>query len=434
MNRPADRTTLAVVAGWRTPLCRAGTDLESASAGDLAAHVLRETLDRTGWDAARVDEVVLGCAGPEPREANVARVAALRAGIPHHVPAVTVMRNCASGMESLREAQLRLLAGRGEVFLVGGTESMSNFPLLMGPQLVRMLTGLQKARSLPQRLRNLLGFRPSMLAPRISILEGLTDGYTGQLMGETAETLARTFGIDRAQQDAWALRSHQRAAAAAQSGRLAAEIAPLVTPRNHAAMVSADNGIRTEQTLEALQRLRPVFDRRDGDVTVGNACQVTDGAVALLVMSLERARAEGLRPMAVVRSTAVAGLDPRTMGLGPVHALLPALREAGCTIADLETVEVNEAFAAQVLACVHAAGSPAWCREHLGLPGALGEIDLERLNPNGGAIALGHPIAASGARLVLTLAHELRSGNKQLGAAALCVGGGQGEAVVLEAA
>ena len=434
MNRPADRTTLAVVAGWRTPLCRAGTDLESASAGDLAAHVLRETLDRTGWDAARVDEVVLGCAGPEPREANVARVAALRAGIPHHVPAVTVMRNCASGMESLREAQLRLLAGRGEVFLVGGTESMSNFPLLMGPQLVRMLTGLQKARSLPQRLRNLLGFRPSMLAPRISILEGLTDGYTGQLMGETAETLARTFGIDRAQQDAWALRSHQRAAAAAQSGRLAAEIAPLVTPRNHAAMVSADNGIRTEQTLEALQRLRPVFDRRDGDVTVGNACQVTDGAVALLVMSLERARAEGLRPMAVVRSTAVAGLDPRTMGLGPVHALLPALREAGCTIADLETVEVNEAFAAQVLACVQAAGSPAWCREHLGLPGALGEIDLERLNPNGGAIALGHPIAASGARLVLTLAHELRSGNKQLGAAALCVGGGQGEAVVLEAA
>jgi len=396
--------------------------------------VLRETLDRTGWAAARVDEVVLGCAGPEPREANVARVAALRAGIPHHVPAVTVMRNCASGMESLREAQLRLLAGRGEVFLVGGTESMSNFPLLMGPQLVRMLTGLQKARSLPQRLRNLLGFRPSMLAPRISILEGLTDGYTGQLMGETAETLARTFGIDRAQQDAWALRSHQRAAAAAQSGRLAAEIAPLVTPRNHAAMVSADNGIRTEQTLEALQRLRPVFDRRDGDVTVGNACQVTDGAVALLVMSLERARAEGLRPMAVVRSTAVAGLDPRTMGLGPVHALLPALREAGCTIADLETVEVNEAFAAQVLACVQAAGSPAWCREHLGLPGALGEIDLERLNPNGGAIALGHPIAASGARLVLTLAHELRSGNKQLGAAALCVGGGQGEAVVLEAA
>ena len=434
MNRPADRTTLAVVAGWRTPLCRAGTDLESASAGDLAAHVLRETLDRTGWDAARVDEVVLGCAGPEPREANVARVAALRAGIPHHVPAVTVMRNCASGMESLREAQLRLLAGRGEVFLVGGTESMSNFPLLMGPQLVRMLTGLQKARSLPQRLRNLLGFRPSMLAPRISILEGLTDGYTGQLMGETAETLARTFGIDRAQQDAWALRSHQRAAAAAQSGRLAAEIAPLVTPRNHAAMVSADNGIRTEQTLEALQRLRPVFDRRDGDVTVGNACQVTDGAVALLVMSLERARAEGLRPMAVVRSTGVAGLDPRTMGLGPVHALLPALREAGCTIADLETVEVNEAFAAQVLACVQAAGSPAWCREHLDLPGALGEIDLERLNPNGGAIALGHPIAASGARLVLTLAHELRSGNKQLGAAALCVGGGQGEAVVLEAA
>lgn len=434
MNRPADRTTLAVVAGWRTPLCRAGTDLESASAGDLAAHVLRETLDRTGWAAARVDEVVLGCAGPEPREANVARVAALRAGIPHHVPAVTVMRNCASGMESLREAQLRLLAGRGEVFLVGGTESMSNFPLLMGPQLVRMLTGLQKARSLPQRLRKLIGFRPSMLAPRISILEGLTDGYTGQLMGETAETLARSFGIDRAQQDAWALRSHQRAAAAAQSGRLAAEIAPLVAPRTHAAMVSTDNGIRTEQTLEALQRLRPVFDRRDGDVTVGNACQVTDGAVALLVMSLERARAEGLRPMAVVRSTAVAGLDPRTMGLGPVHALLPALREAGCTLADLDAVEVNEAFAAQVLACVQAAGSAAWCREHLGLPGALGEIDLERLNPNGGAIALGHPIAASGARLVLTLAHELRSGNKQLGAAALCVGGGQGEAVVLEAA
>ena len=434
MSKAADRTTLAVVAGWRTPLCRAGTDLESASAGDLATHVLRETLDRTGWDPARVDEVILGCAGPDPREANVARVAALRAGVPSGVPALTVMRNCASGMESLREAQLRLLSGRGEVFLVGGTESMSNFPLLMGPRLVRYLTGLQKARSVPQRLRRLLDFRPSMLAPRVSVLEGLTDGFTGQLMGETAETLARTFGIDRAMQDAWALRSHQRAAAAAQSGRLAAEIAPFVAGGRHPAMVAEDNGIRTAQTLEALEKLKPVFDRANGDVTVGNACQVTDGAAAMLVMSLERARAEGLRPLAVVRSCAVAGLDPRTMGLGPVHALLPALREAGCSLADLDVLEINEAFAAQVLACLEAAGSAAWCREHLGTPGALGAIDTDRLNVNGGAIALGHPIAASGARLVLTLAHELRAGNRQLGAAALCIGGGQGEAVVLEAA
>ncbi|MGE3175137.1 MAG: acetyl-CoA C-acyltransferase [Planctomycetota bacterium] len=424
---------LAILAGWRTPFCKAGGALSGARAADLATHVFREVLDRTGVAAGDIDEVILGCAGPDAAEANVARVAALRAGVPEHVPAVTVMRNCASGMEALLAAQQRLRAGDGDLFLVGGAESMSNFPLLMGPKLVKFFTGLQKARSAVQRLAALSRFRPSALKPRVAVVEGLTDPITGLMMGNTAENVARMFGIDRREMDRFALDSHQRAAAALQSGRLAAEIAPLAAPPKFGAMLSQDDGVRTEQTLEALQKLRPVFDRNAGDVTVGNACQITDGAVALLCTSESRARAMGLKPLAVVRGHARAGLDPAVMGLGPVHATPKALDEAGIGFSDLEVVEINEAFAAQVLGCQRAFASDDYCRKHLGLPEALGELDPAIVNQNGGAIALGHPIAASGARLALTVAHELRRQNKRWGLATLCVGGGQGQAMILEA-
>jgi acetyl-CoA acetyltransferase family protein len=425
--------TLALVAGWRTPFSKAGTAMQGASAADLATHVFREVLDRTGFDPAKIDEVILGCAGQEAREANVARVAALRAGVPRNVPAVTVMRNCASGMEALFAAQERLRAGDGSVFLVGGAESMSNFPLLMGPQLVQFFTGLQKAKSAWQRLRALLRFRFKSLRPRIALVEGLTDPTTGLMMGNTAENVARLFGITREDMDGFALASHQRAAHAQQNGNLEAEIAPYAAPPRFPTLLAQDNGVRTEQTLEALAGLQPVFDRKNGDVTVGNACQVTDGAVALLCMSEDRAKAEGLRPLAVVRGHARAALDPALMGLGPVHAAPKALAAAGIGFRDLELFEINEAFAAQVLGCQKAAASDTYCQRELGLPGALGEIPSERLNVNGGAIALGHPIAASGARLALTLAHEMRRQGRRYGLAALCVGGGQGQAMVLEA-
>ena len=432
MNVRDDSQQLVLVTGFRTPFCKAGGALQGAAAADLATHVFRELLDRTAISPAAIDEVILGCAGPDSREANVARIAALRAGVPAHVPAITVMRNCASGMEALLQAETKLRAGQGEVFLVGGAESMSNFPLLMGPALVRFFTRLGKARSVPQRLRALLSFRFAALKPRVAILEGLTDPTIGLSMGDTAEKVARQFGIGRAAMDAWALQSHRRATAA-QKERLAAEIVPFV-PKPYKQPVLADDGVRTDQSFDALTRLKPVFDRREGDVTVGNACQITDGAVALLCMSLRKCKQLGLQPLAFVRGTATAGLSPATMGLGPVHATPKALAAAGLRLADLDLVEINEAFAAQVLGCLQAFTDDGYCQRELGLPGALGELDPMRVNVNGGAIALGHPIAASGARLVLTLAHELRRQGKRHGLATLCIGGGQGQAIVLEAA
>ncbi|HEX5050259.1 MAG TPA: acetyl-CoA C-acyltransferase [Planctomycetota bacterium] len=438
MNRAtsadADCRDLAIVTGYRTPFCRANGALQGAAAADLATHVLREVLDRTDIRPAAIDEVILGCAGADAREANVARVAALRAGLPESTPAVTVMRNCASGMEAVLVAQQRLRAGEGEVFLVGGTESMSNFPLVMGPDLVRFFQRLGKARSAVQRVRALAGFRLRSLKPRIAIVEGLTDPITGMMMGNTAEQVALQFGIDRAAMDAFALQSHERAATAQQQGRFAGELAPIVSPPDYRAAIAADDGVRTEQTLQALGKLKPVFDRHEGDVTVGNSCQVTDGAVALLCMSTAKAKSLGLSPLAVVRGHGTAALSPATMGLGPVHATPPALARAGIGLADLDLIEINEAFAAQVLACQRAFADEDYCRRQVGLPGAVGQLDPARLNVNGGAIALGHPIAATGARLVLTLAHELRRRGNRYGLATLCVGGGQGQAVVLEAA
>lgn len=433
MNQPPERT-LCLVAGLRTPFCRANGVLQGSSAADLGTHVVRELLDRTPIDPTSIDEVILGCAGADPREANVARVVALRAGLPEATPALTVMRNCASGMEALLTAEQKLRAGAGSVFVVGGTESMSNFPLLMGPRLVKFFQRLGKARSLGQRLAALASFRPRALAPRIAIVEGLTDPTTGLLMGDTAERVARHFGIDRAAMDAFALQSHQRATAAQQQRRFDREIAPLVAGPKFTSAVASDDGVRTEQTLEALAKLKPVFDKREGDVTVGNSCQVTDGSVALLCMSLQRARELRLEPLAIVRSTATVGLSPAMMGLGPVHATAKALAAAGKSLAEVDLLEINEAFAAQVLGCQRAFADDIYCRTTVGLPGALGAIDPARLNVNGGAIALGHPIAASGARVVLTLAHELRQRGLRTGVASLCIGGGQGQAVVLEAA
>ena len=426
--------SMAIVAGLRTPFCKVNGALQGASAADLATHAFRELLDRTRIRREEIDEVILGCAGPDAREANIARVAALRAGVPETTPAVTIMRNCASGMEAVAAAKQKLAAGEGDVFLVGGTESMSSFPLMMGPQMVRFFTRLNKAKTLPQRLRTVMSFRPSALKPRIAIMEGLTDSTTGLMMGNTAELVAQRFGIDRAQMDAYALQSHQRAAAAMRSNRFNREVAPIIAPPKFRDAVQLDDGIRMEQSIEALQKLRPVFDRREGDVTVGNSCQVTDGATALLVTSLSKAKQLGLEPLAIIRSTATAALSPKTMGLGPVHATPLALDRAGIRFDEIDLVELNEAFAAQVLGCIDAFADDTYCRDVVGLEGALGEIDPTKVNVNGGAIAIGHPIAATGARLLLTLAHELRLQDARYGLATLCIGGGQGQAIVLEAA
>ena len=421
---------VVLAAGLRLPQARAGGAYAREDAAHLGATLARELLARTAIPPERIDEVVVGCVGPPHDQANVARVIALRAGLPRQVPAQTVARNCASGMQAVATAVTRIEAGRGELFLCLGVEVMSAYPLVFNRRAVGFFSRLSKARTAGEKLGALAGFRPSMLAPRVTLVEGLTDPTCGLIMGSTAENLARDFGIGRAESDAYALESHRRARDARERGRLALETVPHL-PLGAARSVAADDGIRDDQTLVALGKLRPYFEKPDGVVTVGNACGITDGATALIVTTEERARELGLAPLAAVRGRAWAGLDPARMGLGPAYASAKALDEAGCTLREMGTVELNEAFAVQVLACGRAFASDEFCRRELGRA-ALGELDPARLNPNGGAIAIGHPVGATGARLLLTVAHELAAGDHELGLATLCIGGGQGGAFVLE--
>ena len=430
MSMPQD-TDIVLAAGVRSPQAKAGGAYKREDAGRLGAFVVREVLARAGIDPAQLDEVVIGCVGPPQDQANVGRVISLRAGVPQSVPALTVGRNCASGMEAVTWAATRIAAGRGDLYVAGGVELMSAYPLTYGPEMVGLFERLSKARSLGARLSAIASFRPSFLKPRVALMEGLTDPTCGLIMGSTAELLAREFDITRVQADEFAVESHQRAESARDAGRFEREIAPFL-PQGASESVLHDDGIRDGQTLAGMAKLKPYFEKPDGIVTVGNSCGITDGATALVVTTRARARVLGLEPLARIRSWAWAGLDPARMGLGPVYASAKALDEAGCRLADMGVSELNEAFAAQVLACRKAFASHEFAREALGRSEALGELDPARLNPNGGAIALGHPVGATGARLLLTAAHEMIERDCELGLATLCIGGGQGGAVVLE--
>lgn len=425
MNEHDDRRSLVVVDGVRTPFSRMGTELAACDAGELGRVAVTGLLARSGIDPAMVDETILGCVGQPADQANLARVVALRAGIPEEVPAMTVHRNCASGLEALFLAHQRLVAGQGEVFVVGGTESMSNYPLQFRPSAVGKFAALAKAKSLPARVGALAAFRPADLSPVVALQLGLTDPVVGLGMGETAEVLAREFGISRAEQDAFAMRSHALALRARQAGHFAQEIVPVLASAGGA--VVDDNGIREDSTPEKLARLRPIFasagDRPYGTVTAGNSSQITDGAVALLVMSARRARELGLEPLGRLVDYAVIGCSPRRMGLGPVGAIRKVLKKSGLALDSATTIEINEAFATQVLAVLRKLEAEG-----------IGKVDIDRLNPCGGAIALGHPVGASGARLALTALRQLRrteGGGRAL--VSLCVGGGQGVAALLEA-
>ncbi|HTJ78417.1 MAG TPA: acetyl-CoA C-acyltransferase [Rariglobus sp.] len=426
------KAPLYIVDGVRTPFCKMGTALASADAIELGRSAAAALLARTGVDPAQIAEVIFGCVGQPIDAPNIARVIALRAGVPTQVPAITVHRNCASGFEAVTQAAEKNAAGQGDLFLVGGTESMSRYPLLYNESATRKFTELSKAKTLAQRIARLLRFRPSDFSPRISLQLGLTDPVCGLNMGQTAEVLARDWNISRDAQDRFALRSHQRAAAA--RGRLAEEIAPFYPRGSHAAVaVTADNGVRDPQTLEALAKLRPIFDRHGGTVTAGSSSQITDGAVALLVASEEGLRRTGLKPLGKLIEYAYAGCEPARMGLGPVFAIARAEAASGLGLADADLIEINEAFAAQVLACCEASASPEFAKEHLGRDRPLGDIREEILNVNGGGIALGHPVGATGARLVLTALNELHRRGKKRALVSLCVGGGQGGALWLEA-
>ena len=425
---------VVILGGVRTPFVKAGTDLRTVSAVELGRVALREALERTDVDPEDVDEVIVGTVSNPPEAANVARVIALSATLPRKVPAFTVGRNCASGLESIVEAAYRIQAGHADLVAVGAVESMSRIPFLFPDEAQEVYASAARARSLPGRVAAFARLRPRHFTPRVGLQLGLTDPVSGLNMGETAEVLARDFAIGREEQDSFALRSHQLAAAAWSEGRLPQEVVPLPLPPRYESAVDRDNGVRPGQSMEALGKLKPVFDRRYGTVTAGNASQITDGAVGLVVASAERARAMGAPVLARIRSWGFAGCDPSRMGLGPVLSTPVALRRAGgLGMAQMDLVELNEAFAVQVLACLRAFESRAFFEEHVG--GApVGAPAMDRLNVNGGAIALGHPVGASGARLVLTLCKELERRGGALGLATMCIGGGQGGSIVVERA
>ncbi|MDA0322722.1 MAG: thiolase family protein [Verrucomicrobia bacterium] len=423
---------LAIIDGIRTPQCRAGGVLRGFGADDLGAIAVRELMLRTAYPESDVDELILGNVAQPVHAANIARVVALKAGLPTHLIAHTVHRNCASGMQAISSAANKIFSGEAEVMIAAGTESMSNIPLLYGPQMTKLFASLARAKTLGQRLKALSSFRFSFLKPIVGLEKGLTDPVCGMIMGLTAEVLAREFQIPREEQDAFALLSHQRAAAARDAGRLAEEIVPLPVAPRYERVQEHDDGIRDDQTLEALAKLRPYFDRQTGTVTVGNACSITDGAAALLVMSESRAKSEGLEPLGYVRDYAYAALEGNRMGLGPVYATSKLLAKSGMKMKDFKLVEINEAFAVQVLACLRAFESKEFAKQYLDRKTAPGAVDPELLNVNGGAVALGHPVGATGTRLVLTVLKELRRRNQNCGLATLCVGGGQGAAFALE--
>ncbi|MDY0011922.1 MAG: acetyl-CoA C-acetyltransferase [Rhodocyclaceae bacterium] len=419
-----------VIDGARTPFLKARVGPGPFAAADLATAAGAALLARQPFSPEQFDEVILGCASPAPEEANIARVAALRMGCGHGVPAWTVMRNCASGMQALDSAMANIRTGRSGLVLAGGVDALSRAPVLFSEAMVRWLAGWSAARTLGQRLALVRRFPLGQLAPVIGLLKGLTDPVAGQLMGQTAENLAWKFAIGRGAMDAAAAESHRRAAVAQEAGHLAREMVPLVAPDG--TVYQADDGVRRDSSPEALARLKPFFDPRYGQITAGNSSQVSDGAAWLILASRAAVAEHGLTPIGRIVDSQWAGLAPEEMGLGPVHAATPILRRQGLALADIDAWEINEAFAAQVLACLAAWRDDTYCRERLTLHGALGEIDPARLNVDGGAVALGHPVGASGARIVLHLLHVLARSGGQRGIAALCVGGGQGGAMLVE--
>lgn len=412
-----------ILAATRTPFCKMGTDLADFTADDLGRYATSALLTRTGIDPAEISEVIFGCVAQPSDAANIARVIALRSGVPQHVPAMTVHRNCASGMEAITTAHQRIAAGQGDLFLVGGTESMTHIPLLFPHEAALHFGDLNRAKSSGQKLSAAASFHLSDFRPRVGLELGLTDPFSGLIMGDTAEILSREFDITREAQDRFAADSHARALA--NRDELDAEISPVF---HDGKAITQDNGVRTDSTPEKLATLRPIFDRNTGSVTAGNSSQITDGAVALLVGTEEAAKRLGIEPLGRLAAYAYSGCDPARMGLGPVHAIARAKQLSGLTPDDVDLVEINEAFAAQVLAVIASLKDPS--KHHLDLPAY--EIPPEKINRRGGAIALGHPVGATGARLVLTALDQLRETGGHRALATLCVGGGQGAALYLE--
>jgi acetyl-CoA acyltransferase len=420
---------VAIVAGLRTPFAKSGTVFRDVPAVALARQVARELLYRTDLDGREIDQVIFSQVVPSVLTPNVAREVSLLPQLLPSVPAYTLNRACASAAQAISNAADQIVLGHADVVLAGGVESLSDIPILHSRGMSRILVEAGKARSFGARVAALGRVRPRDLIP---LTPAIAEPSTGESMGQSAEKMAKENGISREAQDRLALTSHERAAAGTLDGRLTAEIAPWFGGPQMDAIVATDNGIRPDTTLEALAKLPPVFDRRYGSVTAGNSSPLTDGASAVLLMAEEKARVLGYQPLAYLRSYAVSAVDPRwQLLMGPVYAVPEVLRRAGLPWSELGLVEIHEAFAAQVLSNVQAWGSAAWA-ERLGLTAPVGEVDWERTNVMGGSIAIGHPFAATGARLVTTLANEMRRRGVQFGLISICAQGGMGYAMVLE--
>jgi acetyl-CoA C-acetyltransferase len=424
-----------IVDGARSPFLKSKNRPGPFAAADLATQAGRSLLMRQKFEPAELDEVILGCAAPSVDEVNIGRVAALRMGCGQKVPGWTVMRNCASGMQSIDSGVSNILAGRSHLVLAGGVDALSRAPLLYGDKMVLWFSDMASARTPTQRI-SLFGKLPvkALLAPVIGIMKGLTDPMVGLLMGQTAENIAHRFGITREQMDAFSVASHQKVVKAQEEGRLTSgggEVEALYDASGNA--YSLDDGVRKDASMQNLAKLKPFFDRKYGNVTPGNSSQITDGAAWLILASEDALKKYDLKPMGRIVDSEWAGLDPAQMGLGPVHAATPILKRQGLGLNDLDYWEINEAFAAQVLGCLAAWKDEKYCKDELGLDRALGTLDESKLNVDGGAIALGHPVGASGTRIVLHLLKTLKRKNAKRGIASICIGGGLGGAMMVEA-
>jgi acetyl-CoA acyltransferase len=422
----------AIVAGLRTPFLRAGTDFASLDVLELARSVTVELLQRANLDPHAVQHVIYGNVTRPVAYSNLARELVLAAGLPRTTPAATVTLACASACQAITDASNLIERGYADVVIAGGVEMLSNVPISLSPRLARALVSASQARSMRQRVASFSHLGLADLAPRAPTI---TETSTGLSMGQSAELMAKLNGIARADQDAWALGSHRKAAAAWLDGRLAAEVAPVYLTADGGRAVARDNHVRPDTSLDKLAQLAPVFDRAYGTITAGNASPLTDGAASVLLMSEDRARALGFEPKACVRSYAYAAVDPAgQLLLGPAYAIPQALDRAGIALPDVDVVEMHEAFAAQVLSTLQKLDSRQFAAQELGRSTAVGCLDPARLNPSGGSIALGHPFGATGARCVITLANAMERQSASLGLVSVCAAGGVGAAIVLERA
>jgi acetyl-CoA acyltransferase len=421
---------VAVIQGCRTPFARAGSELAQMSGVQLGTVAVRELINRAEIDPKLVDHLIFGTVVPSIPAPNVSREVALEAGLPPSVPAFTVSRACASANQAITSAAETILNGYADVIIAGGTEVLSDVPMLLSRSLRDALVSASRAKSVGARVKALAGVRPKHLAP---LTPAIAEPSTGESMGESAERMAKENGITREAQDRWALRSHRLAAQGTADGRLTAEIVPTFVPPKYEHVVSADNGVRSDSSEEKLAALRPVFDRRYGSVTAGNASPLTDGAGAVLLMSEEKAKALGCEPLGYIRSWAYTALSPRDQLLqGPAYATPIALDRAGITMQDVELWEMHEAFAAQVLSNLQALDSDSFARDQLNRDRKVGLIDEDRINVMGGSIALGHPFGATGARLTTTLLNEMKRRGAGIGLITVCAAGAMGFAMVLE--